>query len=344
MTKGRILYLDLIRILACLMVILMHSPVPGMNTPGFILTGISFLAAPCIGLFFMVSGALLLPVRLPMKEYYNKRLSKVVWPTLIWTFVYITINIIKGTITLKGLPRIVLSIPFSAQGNGIMWFMYTLIGLYLIAPIISPWLEKANRREIEFVLVLWIITLLYPVISFYISVNESHSGILYSFGGYSGYFLLGYYLRRFVNNTPLLLPLIMITVPVACCGIAYYFGFDGDFYLVFWYLSIFVGVMAGGWFILFKNLFNSYDEHKSNLIPTISNLCFGVYLCHIIIIREILWKIDFITQMGDVASIVTITFLTFVISLILTRSLAQLPFGSYIVGYQFNKQTNGFLG
>ena len=340
MTNERILYLDVIRILACIMVILMHSPISGMSTPGFLLTGISFLTAPCIGLFFMVSGALLLPVRMPMKDFYHKRLSKIIWPTLFWTICYVSISIIKGTITLKDLPQIILSIPFSAQGNGIMWFMYALIGLYLIAPIISPWLEKANRREIEFVLALWVVTLLYPVISSYINVNESHSGILYSFGGYSGYFLLGFYLRKFVNKTGLLIPLIMVTVPTVCCGIVYYYGFDGDFYQVFWYLSIFVAAMGTGWFLLIKNLFDGVYNCYWKIVPIISNLCFGVYLCHIIIMRELLWKIDLIRQMGSVTSILIITLLTLVLSILFSLCVAYLPYGRYIVGYQYNKRTD----
>ena len=62
MIKERIIYLDYLRCIACLMVILMHSPMPNLGTNSLILSAISYLSAPCIGLFFMVSGALLLPI------------------------------------------------------------------------------------------------------------------------------------------------------------------------------------------------------------------------------------------------------------------------------------------
>ena len=61
--KDRVVYLDIIRILAILMVVLTHTPMPGLGTPGVVLSSISYLCAPGIGLFFMVSGALLLPVQ-----------------------------------------------------------------------------------------------------------------------------------------------------------------------------------------------------------------------------------------------------------------------------------------
>ena len=49
--------LDVIRVIACLMIVLMHSPISGLGTSGAVLSGISYLTALGIGLFFMVSGA-----------------------------------------------------------------------------------------------------------------------------------------------------------------------------------------------------------------------------------------------------------------------------------------------
>lgn len=49
--------LDIIRVIAICMIVFMHSPIPG-SAPGFILSGLSYITAAGIGLFFMVSGAL----------------------------------------------------------------------------------------------------------------------------------------------------------------------------------------------------------------------------------------------------------------------------------------------
>lgn len=43
--------LDAIRLIACMMIVLMHSPMPGLGTPGFVLCGISYLTASGIGLY-----------------------------------------------------------------------------------------------------------------------------------------------------------------------------------------------------------------------------------------------------------------------------------------------------
>ncbi len=58
--KQRILYLDLLRIIACVMIVFMHSQRAGMGIPGWFLSGSSYITAAGIGLFFMISGALIL--------------------------------------------------------------------------------------------------------------------------------------------------------------------------------------------------------------------------------------------------------------------------------------------
>ena len=93
--KNRDLALDIIRVLACVMVVFMHAPLPSAQVNGMFLSSLSYFTAPCIGLFFMVSGALLLPPPiLQSKEdniygFLKKRLGKVSGPTLVWTLVYL---------------------------------------------------------------------------------------------------------------------------------------------------------------------------------------------------------------------------------------------------------------
>ena len=70
--RQRDLSLDIIRVVACVFVVAMHSPMPSDNANGVFLVALSYFTAPCIGLFFMVSGALLLPV----KEEYPTFLKK----------------------------------------------------------------------------------------------------------------------------------------------------------------------------------------------------------------------------------------------------------------------------
>lgn len=172
--------LDIIRITACLLVVLMHSPMPSDNASGPFLSVLSYLTAPCIGLFFMLSGALLLPVKDDYRTFLSRRLSKIVVPTLAWTVIYLCLNVYCNESEIN-IFQSVLSVPFSAQGHGILWFMYTLIGLYLLAPILSAWVNVAKDSEIRFVLTLWAVSLCYPLIESYIQITTGTTSILYYF-------------------------------------------------------------------------------------------------------------------------------------------------------------------
>ena len=235
--------LDIIRIVACLMVVLMHSPLPSENAVGPFLCALSYFTAPCIGLFFMVSGALLLPVRTGYVAFIRKRFTKIVIPTLFWSVVYILLNIYFSESEINIL-QCLTSIPFSAQGNGVLWFMYTLAGLYLIAPILSAWLEKASQRELQIVLLIWCVTLCYPLLEFYVTINQSTGGLLYYFTGYAGYFILGYYLRRFPESISIVLSSCVALSGAILLLVLKYTGIPFEFFRLFWYESIFIAALA----------------------------------------------------------------------------------------------------
>lgn len=285
----RSFFLDLLRILACLMIVVMHAPMPTGEENSLFLSSLSYLTAPGIGLFFMLSGALLLPVKTDVKAFLKKRIHKIALPLLFWTGVYLFFRFWLHDEPVTW--RTILSIPFSAQGNPVFWFLYTLLGLYLIAPILSRWVEKASCTELEFYLMIWAISLCYPLLRLFVEINASSTGILYYLSGYAGYFVLGYYLKTYPKRIHIkgIFPLVLIAycAPVVC-KLA---GLHVDFYSVFWYLSIFVAIQSVFlWKLVFFLTPNHKDLAPSSLIARLSRLTFGVYLIHYFIIRELLWN------------------------------------------------------
>lgn len=310
------------------MVIIMHAPIPGAGAKshGLFLVLISYLTAPCVPLFFMVSGSLLLPCKKEMTaiNYLKKRIGKVAGPTIAFSLSYMAIN--EST----NWSISILSIPFSAQGHGILWFMYTLIGLYLIVPIISPWIRQASKRELEIYLLLWIITQCYPYLSLFLEINSSSTGILYYFTGYAGYFLLGYYLNRYPVSFKLLLLLAMLMLLLPLLNKI--FDWSLDFYSAFWYLSIPVTIMAATWFAGIKRLCETFVFNIR--LSTISNLSFGIYLIHIFIMRTLLWNWSVITEIPNYyLQTVIIAVFTFVGSYIVCRIISYMPYSQYVIGY-----------
>lgn len=338
MTRQRVIYLDVIRIVACLMIVLMHSPHPNAGNPGYVVTPLSFFTAAGIGLFFMVSGSLLLPVQPGPAVFLRKRLGKVIIPTLFWTFFYLAVQFFFDGRPIGEIGRSVLSIPFSTQGHGVLWFMYVLIGLYLLAPIISPFLIAAKSKEVRFYLILWAITLCFPWLKQWLTIDDSVTGILYYFTGYSGYFILGYYLNRYVDRIHPLLSLALIVIPVILLWAYVYTGHQGwQSSGRFWYLSPFVVMMCIGWFYLIRWMCNKWtiSERASERLVHISNCCFGVYLMHIFVMRYLLWNSELIVhRFGGIGQIIITWGLTLIICFTLTWLIAKIPYSGYIVGYR----------
>lgn len=332
--KTRNIHYDIMRVVACLMIVGMHAPMPSDNANPIFLNITSYCFAPGLCLFFVLSGALILPVKTDTRTFLKKRLGKVVFPTLCFTILYLGLKFFTGQSV--DVLSSVLSIPFSAQGYGILWFMYTLVGLYLLAPIISRWLESASKRELEFYLGLWIVSLCYPILRLFVQVNESTTGILYYFTGYAGYFVLGYYLNKYtdaVSFKRLVIPVtISVITPVACKLT----NIPVDFADMFWYMSIFVMVLTVGLFwVLTKIPVGGGNNKVTNLITLTSNLCFGIYLSHIAVMRYGIWKLDFIANISNYyLQWAVIVILTFSLSWLLALCISKLPFGDYIIGYK----------
>lgn len=338
MLKQRTIYLDVVRVVACMMVIVMHAPISGADAEGhgpFLVLN-SYFTTPCVPLFFMVSGALLLPCKEGTSAilYLRRRLGKIVGPTVCFSLLYL-VNSSSSVDWIISL----LSMPFSVQGHGVLWFMYTLAGLYLLVPILSSWVRKASRRELEFYLFLWFVTLLYPYFSLFLGVNASETGALYYFTGYVGYFLLGYYLNTVVIKNSwwvYFLGMVMFPLPL----LNKLLDWNLDFYKAFWYLSAPVAIMTTSWFISIKCLFaqKRLPSVVVSVLEQINNLSFGIYLIHIFVMRTLLWNWSMIQTISNYyLQTLIVAVLTFVGSYVICYLIAYLPFSKYIIGYSLRK-------
>lgn len=197
--NNRIVWLDVIRCVAMLMVIGVHCIDPFYISPA--MRGIpeytqwasiyGSLLRPSVPLFVMLTGLLLLPVKQqPLGTFYKKRIYRVLFPFLIWSVLYSMFPWFTGVI---GLPKEIIGdffcytqghesqsltdslkdvamIPFNfSHKENHMWYIYLLIGLYLYMPFFSAWVEKANNKTKQVFLSIWIVSLFIPYLREYVS-------------------------------------------------------------------------------------------------------------------------------------------------------------------------------
>lgn len=339
MENKHVFFIDYVRALACVLVCLIHSPISSDFSEGIYMAGATLLGLPCNGLFFMVSGYLLLPLKDDTESFLKKRLSKVLFPTLFWTFFYIILNLALGYDSLEDLWRIILSIPFARQGTGWLWFMYVLVGLYLVSPIITKWIDSVPKKEFQMYLGLWLTTCLYPIIGNYVEVMSGVENALYYFCGYIGYFLLGAYLKKY---PPKLSGWILIALYVTALFVALIAKIAdvrilaaqfGD------YLSVFAICMCFSIFVLTERMELFYERHGklSAIVLNFSKCSFGIYLIHHFVNHQIIDRHYLIETFGCPLQIVITTILTVLISYVIIYAISWLPFSEYIIGYHINR-------
>ena len=109
-----------------------------------------FVARTCVPLFMIVSAFLLVPMKngVTMGEFYRKRFPRILPPMLVFMVLYTFLPLLWGGMqweqSLADLKRLPFNFPSMA---GHLWFMYPLISLYLIIPVVSPWLERASAKD-----------------------------------------------------------------------------------------------------------------------------------------------------------------------------------------------------
>lgn len=311
---SRIVYFDVLRIIACMMIVLMHSPMPGLGTPGPVLSGISYLTAPGIGLFFMISGALVLNTDKPVEvfAFLKHRILKIAVPLVFWTAIYNLLHYLK----------------LDGSGRGVMWFLWTLGGLYILSPILIRWLQKATKKEIQFYLCLWGITLCYPWLKLVTTLNVGDTSWLYYFHGYVGYFVLGHFLSKYSVNR-VLLSLSLIFVTVALPLLALFMKWNVNFYEVFWYLSPSIVIASTFLFILANRL---CAQKQFPAASWLAQQTFGIYLAHILVMRGILWHTEWMQSMNGILQIFVCFVLTLASALLITAIIKKIPYLRVVVG------------
>ena len=142
----RVVWLDLLRFAGILMVIAAHSvdiynATPQENSDNsFWGAFIGSMMRPCVPLFAMMTGLLLLPVRESASQFYRRRIPRVLFPMLIWSAIYYMVPWVTGLLGLdKEIVTIFFPFEFSpSQEAGDMLKNIAMIPLNIRAMFILP--------------------------------------------------------------------------------------------------------------------------------------------------------------------------------------------------------------
>jgi peptidoglycan/LPS O-acetylase OafA/YrhL len=303
--------------------------------------GFSRMSVP---LFMIVSAFLLAPMseKITSWEFYKKRFMRILPPFFVFFVLYSTLPMAWGQIgwdtASKDLSRLLLNFPTLA---GHFWFMYPLISIYLIIPVVSPWLRKATAAEERFFLLLFAISTCIPFLNRFCGEvwgqcfwNEYH--MLWYFSGYLGYLVMAHYIRTHLTWS--------CTRKLTVGAIALVAGAVGT--ILSFYLQATPGTLHStphielGWAFCTPTvlcltsgcflMMSCINGKAPAFITQLSKLSFGIYLMHIFWLG--MWVSILKPVLPTATAIPAITVCTFISCAITSKIISLIPGSKYIIG------------
>lgn len=337
--KKRETELDILRLLAMLAVIWVH--VGGMETGSLPTTDpncqwLIFLKSVMtweIPVYVMISGRFFLdPDREMPFSKILRSVERLVLAFVVWNVVYQIWYIGRNTYTglnWKGIASQALIGPYH------FWYLYMIVGLYLITPFLRKITEDKQLSE-YFIGLFFLFMLLTKYGVKLPFVGATLGSMLDSMGmkfvlGYSGYYVLGYYLRRYPLSAKrertlyvfgAVLLLLGATANTVCSvreG-AYTERFTG-------YTNPNTIIVAAAIYTLFTKRISQvqFSEKAMHLISKLSEHSFGVYLVHAFLLDIIGTTGLKPTMLHPLVMMPVITLLTFSVSFVSVMLIRRIP-------------------
>jgi len=346
--------LDVLRLIACYMVIQIHTGEfyyignlgNTLNTPDAHIVGwYNSLCRICVPLFVIISGFFLFPVN-DSSTFFKKRFSRVLIPFVLWCALYAIYNYFTGSGDISTMLINILKIPVNYGVEiGHLWFVYMLLGLYLFAPVLSPWIQTAGRKGMELYLILWAVAFTLPYIHLIFpeiwgEAFWNHTPMLYYFSGFLGYVVLANYIKRFhmqpkAWNYVAGIALVVIGYAITTYGFLHRLPTEkyvNTLELTWGFETINIALMSTGVFLMVKNI-NIQDPTSvfMRLILDISAKSYGIYLAHIMVLNVYHSWLD--SHFSSAAiKIPIIALSTFITTYLLMKILSFLPKSKWLIG------------
>jgi surface polysaccharide O-acyltransferase-like enzyme len=288
--------LDVLRVLAVFMVVVVHVSAPILYSFGDIPIAAWMLAnfydscsRMAVPLFFLASGYLILGRAEANLEFYRKRFTKVLIPLLVWSILYFLWmhpeNFEDQRTAFERISSL-LEAMYSGPVVFHLWFLYILIGIYLVAPILRIYVHASKNNDLIYFLLLWLLA--GPLFSLFVKIVGRPSELLEIpiVSGYVGYFVLGYALKRldFSGKTVWFRGLMVLSILITFLG-THYLSWRSDQFneYLYDYLALNVVLMSLSGFVVVLNW--AWAKRPHALVQVLSSLSFGIYLIHVFVLE-----------------------------------------------------------
>lgn len=301
---NRIHWLDSARAIAIMLVVFTHAHERAGDIPYYITSIFYSIDRIGVPIFFMISGGLLIPKlsNVDIVEFYKKKIPKFIFLLIFYTILtnmvyFMTMgegfldSLSKSIINYNGILNT--SEKYGEYGYARqMWFMYSIIGIYLIAPFLSKILTNSKTKDIMlFLLVCILLNQLRLTLKYYFGAISSFDRVgVEMTGSYLSYFIIGYLIINRMENVKIgYIKLIAISIIPPLLLLLLELKKGDINWTMHWYSgSLYILISSVSVFMMIKKYFINKEIKPFSIL---SKYSFGIYLIHYAIIFIVLFFI-----------------------------------------------------
>jgi surface polysaccharide O-acyltransferase-like enzyme len=295
--KERFLWADVLRVMAIAAVVIVHvaadiitewRSVP--RNAWWVANFYDSLARGAVPIFVMLSGALLLSQAESYRDFFKKRLRRILVPFIAWVVFYLLWrkHFYEPSLGIQEAVRRAVC----GEVHFHLWFLYLITGLYLVTPFLRVFTAHAARRDL-----LYFLGLCFVIASLAL-FWENLDGLFFRTGlkfripveaaqGFIGYFLLGFALLK--GSQPFYMKkaaLLWLAAFLVCFFGSGWVVFHANRFPALFYDNLAPNVVlyAASVFVIVKETVTQlearWSEGVKRSLLSLSAASFGIYLVH----------------------------------------------------------------
>ena len=350
--RERKLYIDLLRIVACVSVVLLHSAsqywydYPVTSRIWVICNSYDAVSRFGVPVFVMISGMLFLTREgeIHVRSLYRNNILRLVVAYVMWSVIYG----LWDSLPWMGAEGVTLRdyVAEMILGRYHLWFIPMLIGIYMLLPLLKKMIDSCDKRMVEYFLLIFLVLQIgrstlavFPVPNLANAVVQLVEVEMAC--SYVGYFVLGYYLYRYPVRG--IIRRILYICAVASAALSVFVSWRASI----WYgeprseaydsYSLFTFLIATALFVFFQEKVSgiSWGVKARKLIIELSSNTFGVYLLHLLVmeflknhgIDSMNWRF---VQISNIIGIPVLVLICYTVCNVVVSILRRIPFvGKY---------------
>lgn len=290
-------HMDVLRIIAISFVLYNHTNRRGYYLYAFsdvricqdFYIGIATFVATAVPIFFMISGALLLPKKESLKELFQKRILRMVLVLLVFSGVQYVLLLLEGRAAFSGK-----AVVQAVLQDGVIpsyWFLYAYIAYLLLLPILRKMAEVMSKHDYLYLFALLLLVEgVIPVVLHLSGIGGSNYFFAIPFlNQIIIYPLLGYYMEYFVaercynKRTNIMVATCMFVVVLFFIAMTQWRNlpyeefttYDKGLYTCSFTMLLDVGIY---YFVKYFDLKKRHSMKYDQMLHSMGECVFGIYL------------------------------------------------------------------